>query len=80
MRMVNNMFKVSVHAFKIYGNQKADESAAICVTMSLVGQCVIGRGLHLLGGYRLHYRLHKLNMADLAIATFYGLLPIQVLL
>jgi len=29
--------------------------------------------LYLLVGYRLHYRLHELNMADLATATFYSL-------
>jgi len=43
-------------------------------------QFVIGRRRHLLVGYRLHYRLHKLNMADLATATFYSLVSFIVLL
>jgi len=46
------------------GRQTAEESDVICTRISLVEglQCVIGRRLHLLVGYRLHCRLHKLNI------------------
>jgi len=60
--------------------QAAEENAAICIPMSLVGQCLICCRLHLLVGYMLYYRLHKLSMADLVTATFYSLLPFLVLL
>jgi len=65
----------------IDNRQTAGTRAAICRRIILLEQFVIGRRRHLLVGYRLHYRLHiKLNMTDLATATFYSLVSFLVLL